>query len=67
MHWDGGAKRQGRATPTTPAVVSFHLMTAANERFTMWIPFQVVIIIIMIMMPITPQTTVTTGPLAPRR
>lgn len=55
MHWDGGAKRQGRATPTTPAVVSFHLMTA-NERFTMWIPFQVVIIIIMIMMPITPQS-----------
>lgn len=56
MHWDGGAKRQGRATPTTPAVVSFHLMTV-NERFMMMgIPIQVVIIIIMIMMPITPQS-----------
>lgn len=56
MHWDGGAKRQGRATPTTPAVVSFHLMTV-NERFIMMgIPIQVVIIIIMIMMPITPQS-----------
>lgn len=42
MHWDGGAKRQGRATPTTPAVVSFHLMTV-NERFIMMgIPIQVV-------------------------